>query len=169
MTDDKPKSESEFQDKCNLVKRVIAESPDYLQGKRWYARDEIVEALKKMKYCEEIAQELADWYLRHIRHAFDRGVFSAINHLYIRLQETEKLRAEVERLEAQLEQFKVCNTCLGEPINDKPCICGGSGRASDELAGLRGELTREQCSNADLKVRLNNANNTIDRLKEYGR
>lgn len=56
----------------------------------------------------------------------------------------EKLKKENKQLHSTIEQFKVCNTCCGEPISGKPCICGGTGRSSDEVAGLRGELIKNQ-------------------------
>lgn len=40
---------------------------------RWYSRDEIVHALKNMNYHETIALELADWFVRHLQLAFNKG------------------------------------------------------------------------------------------------
>ncbi|WP_321967068.1 hypothetical protein [Burkholderia cepacia] len=40
---------------------------------RWYSRDEVVHMLKRMNYCDEIALELADWVLRHLQLAFNKG------------------------------------------------------------------------------------------------
>lgn len=40
---------------------------------RWYTRDEIVFMLKSMNYCDQIAEELADWALRHLQLAFNKG------------------------------------------------------------------------------------------------
>lgn len=84
-----------FEKTCKLVEEIKAESPPYLEGKQWYDREEVVANLKKMNYCEVIAQELADWHLRHIQHAFNRGVFAAINHVSSRL---EQLTAQAERI-----------------------------------------------------------------------
>ncbi|WP_253568106.1 hypothetical protein ABEG10_38155 (plasmid) [Burkholderia cenocepacia] len=40
---------------------------------RWYSREEIVHALVHMKYSDEIARELADWVVRHLQLAFNKG------------------------------------------------------------------------------------------------
>jgi hypothetical protein len=52
--------------------------PSFLDGKKWYQRDEIVSMLKKNGYHDQIAYELADLFLLHIRLAFERGIFSGI-------------------------------------------------------------------------------------------
>lgn len=52
--------------------------PYYCVGKQWYDRSEVVSSLMLMNYSEEIAQELADYFLRHIQHAFDRGLFVGV-------------------------------------------------------------------------------------------
>lgn len=58
-----------------LLKKDI---PDFLDGKKWYQRSEIVSMLKKNGYHEQIADELADLFLRHIILAFERGIYSGI-------------------------------------------------------------------------------------------
>lgn len=58
-----------------LLKELI---PNFLDGKKWYQRDEIVSMLKSNGYHEQIAIELADLFLRHIILAFERGIFSGI-------------------------------------------------------------------------------------------
>lgn len=40
---------------------------------KWYAREEMVMLLRHMNYCEVIAQELADWMVRHLQFAFNKG------------------------------------------------------------------------------------------------
>jgi hypothetical protein len=73
-----------FQEYMNisaLTKQVIASNPDYLDSRKWYDRQAIVDTLRRMNYSDVIAQELADWFLLHIRSAFNRGIFSAISHL----------------------------------------------------------------------------------------
>lgn len=40
---------------------------------RWYSRDEIFHALRLMNYCDSIAGELADWFVRHLQLAFNKG------------------------------------------------------------------------------------------------
>lgn len=39
----------------------------------WYSRDEIVYALRTMKYSDDVAQELADWMRLHLQAAFNKG------------------------------------------------------------------------------------------------
>lgn len=40
---------------------------------KWYSRDEIVHLLKLMNYSDQIAGELADWMVRHLQSAFNKG------------------------------------------------------------------------------------------------
>lgn len=40
---------------------------------KWYTREEIIDVLKRMNYCEPIAQELADWLVLHLQHSFNKG------------------------------------------------------------------------------------------------
>lgn len=40
---------------------------------KWYTREEIIQVLGRMNYCETIAQELADWFVMHLQHAFNKG------------------------------------------------------------------------------------------------
>lgn len=61
-----------------LVASLRKKLPDYLVGKAWYSRNEIINNLKSMNYSDQIAQELTNYFLLHIRHAFNRGVFSGI-------------------------------------------------------------------------------------------
>lgn len=43
----------------------------------WYKRSDIVKALERMNYHTAIADELADWFLRHMQLAFNRGFYQA--------------------------------------------------------------------------------------------
>uniref|UniRef100_UPI0019821065 hypothetical protein n=1 Tax=Vogesella mureinivorans TaxID=657276 RepID=UPI0019821065 len=43
----------------------------------WYKRSDIVKALERMNYHTHIADELADWFLRHMQLAFNRGFYQA--------------------------------------------------------------------------------------------
>ncbi|WP_273430539.1 hypothetical protein [Chitinibacter tainanensis] len=43
----------------------------------WYSRDEIVRSLERMNYHPTASNELADWFLRHIQLAFNRGFYQA--------------------------------------------------------------------------------------------
>jgi len=54
--------------------------------------------------------------------------------------ECETRRTQLERL----ERWNMCDACAGtgEPISGKPCMCGGSGKASDALQYLREEVVR---------------------------
>jgi hypothetical protein len=55
---------------------------------------------------------------------------------YIRALEADnaRLRADAERLTAETE----CGACGGTPpVSGRPCVCGGSNRASKEAQGLR--------------------------------
>uniref|UniRef100_UPI003BEF0140 hypothetical protein n=1 Tax=Burkholderia arboris TaxID=488730 RepID=UPI003BEF0140 len=40
---------------------------------RWYSREEIYQALVRMKYSDGIAQEISDWVVRHLQLAFNKG------------------------------------------------------------------------------------------------
>jgi hypothetical protein len=54
------------------------------------------------------------------------------------------LESELAEARAQLVRLQHCNTCGGDgkTTHDGPCICGGSGRASDELMNMRTALLR---------------------------
>ena len=60
------------------VSQLRHSKPEYRTGYKWYTRNEIVGALKRMNYSEGIAQELADWFLLHIRSSFDRGFYVGV-------------------------------------------------------------------------------------------
>lgn len=64
-----------------IIHQIITGSPDYLDSRKWYDRQCIVDALRQMKYSALIAQELADWFLLHIRSAFNRGIRSTVQHM----------------------------------------------------------------------------------------
>jgi len=40
---------------------------------KWYQRNEIVSALRKMNYSVFIQEELSDWFTRHLQYAFNKG------------------------------------------------------------------------------------------------
>lgn len=40
-----------------------------------------------------------------------------------------------------------CGVCLGKPLTEIPCICGGSGRQGDEVIGLRRALYKATAAN----------------------
>lgn len=40
---------------------------------RWYTQSEIEDALRSMKYCDDIVRELAPWFTRHLTLAFNKG------------------------------------------------------------------------------------------------
>ena len=44
-----------------------------------------------------------------------------------------------------------CETCCGHSISGKPCICGGTGRHSDEVANLR--LKAMRCDEAESLIK----------------
>lgn len=54
---------------------LAASSPALVKPKppKWYDREEMVMLLRHMNYCEVIAQELADWMVRHLQFAFNKG------------------------------------------------------------------------------------------------
>ncbi len=47
-------------------------------------------------------------------------------------------RGIIEALRAALQEAQKCNRCGGPETSDKDCICGGSGRRSDQVLGLNG-------------------------------
>lgn len=56
---------------------------------------------------------------------------------------------------------ELCGVCAGtgKPVSGLPCICGGSGAQSDELYGLRLELSRA-------KEEINKKDETIKELSD---
>lgn len=63
-----------LRDSLNKAKEAAQESP------KWYTRQELVETLRKMNYSTMVAEELADWFTRHLQLAFNKG-FSKADHL----------------------------------------------------------------------------------------
>lgn len=72
-------------DEMNFFYIIKQDQPDYLEGKSWYKRDDWVNALKQMNYSNYIAEELADLFLLHISHAFNRGVYNGVTAAYSKL------------------------------------------------------------------------------------
>lgn len=54
---------------------LAASAPALVKPKppKWYDREEMVMLLRHMNYCDVIAQELADWMVRHLQFAFNKG------------------------------------------------------------------------------------------------
>ena len=57
------------------IRAAIAQEKAEQESKppKWYTREEIIQVLGRMNYCEPIAQELADWFVLHLQHAFNKG------------------------------------------------------------------------------------------------
>ena len=55
---------------------------------------------------------------------------------------------------AELEAQLLCPVCLGKPINDKPCICGGSSNILGAYGGMATVAATEQMENDDLRKQL---------------
>ena len=69
-----------------------------------------------------------------------------------RLTDSDKaLEDKCIRLTKELEAHKKCDVCCGDPISDKPCICGGTGTNADEKMGLRNALYQTQKELKELK------------------
>lgn len=51
--------------------------------------------------------------------------------------EPEWAASRITSLEDQLVGARMCDACLGLPLEDSTCICGGKGTTSDELHGMR--------------------------------
>lgn len=73
------------------------------------------------------------------------------------------------------EAANVCDACLGQPISGKPCMCGGTGKASDAVMYLRDELVKAQSALtasgdyvAELKEQLRTTNSRLSYVSHCG-
>lgn len=66
--------------------------------------------------------------------------------LEIRLKELQKLLTfPIPRYDQMVhDAIPPCSVCLGKPLSNKPCVCGGEGTQEAELQGLREELANLQ-------------------------
>ena len=79
----------------------------------------------------------------------------------------EQYSREVRSLEQQLAEAQaaaLCSVCVGSPISDKPCICGGTGKVTDEAQGLREALYNAQAEIVGVKSDLHEMDKENDRL-----
>jgi NTP pyrophosphatase (non-canonical NTP hydrolase) len=60
-----------LRDSLERAKAAVKAAP------QWYTREELVGALKNMSYSTMIAEELADWFTRHLQLAFNKGYSKA--------------------------------------------------------------------------------------------
>lgn len=60
-----------------------------------------------------------------------------------------------------------CSVCAGtgKPVSGLPCICGGTGRQSDEMHGLRLQIQQLQYTNAELVEYKQNYHKVMQLLK----
>jgi hypothetical protein len=68
------------------------------------------------------------------------------------------LAADRDRIAAAIK----CDVCLGQPINDKPCICGGSGLLAHAVINLRQELLKAEDNGDRLARELGEAQKSAD-------
>lgn len=64
---------SGISDPCICQFSNAAQQAQEAVAPKWYSRNEIIHILRRMKYSEETAQELADWMVRHLQLAFNKG------------------------------------------------------------------------------------------------
>jgi hypothetical protein len=61
---------------------------------------------------------------------------------YLKGEDTTCLKKEL----SDEKRKRLCSCCLGKPINEKPCICKGTGTQEGELQGFREALYDEQAA-----------------------
>jgi hypothetical protein len=59
------------------------------------------------------------------------------------------------------ENWNICGVCVGNPLTDRPCICGGTGTMDGELQGLRERLYDVDQEIASLRDQLAEARKTL--------